>query len=304
MPRAPEAGAGRPRGPGVPPAARAGAPGTGLGATEAAVQPDQLHPFVRVWPTTPPNEVAPACEGCTSHDLRRDSPWSKRLPNRRSHCLFAATAGAVSGATIRRDVEAQEGVERMETRTTFAYRAYPSKAQEARLTPRRSSASPCVAVALHPAGAHAGGPRRARGARPRPAGRARPPASASALLAGSTPPASAPPGSPTPPTGAPAPPGPDVAGALPALPDRPRGDGGRAVVGLRPGRPVARACRPLGARGGVGRQRTSSARRPPDVAWRHPIGPERSAPTARPTVVGVDSSARGRPWSGRPGGGG
>ena len=83
-----------------------------------AIQPDRAHLFVRVWPTTPANDVVRACEGRTSHDLRRDSPWSRRLPSLWSRALSAGTAGA----TIRRDVEAQKGVQRVETRTPFAYR--------------------------------------------------------------------------------------------------------------------------------------------------------------------------------------
>ena len=48
---------------------------------ELAIQPDHVHLFVRVWPTTAAAEVVRACKGRTSHDLRRDFPWLLRLPS-------------------------------------------------------------------------------------------------------------------------------------------------------------------------------------------------------------------------------
>lgn len=76
---------------------------------ELAIQPDHVHLFVRVWPTTPASEVVQACKGRTSHDLRRDFPWLLRLPSLWTRSFFASTAGNVSSATIQRYIEAQKG---------------------------------------------------------------------------------------------------------------------------------------------------------------------------------------------------
>jgi putative transposase len=77
---------------------------------ELAIQPDHVHLSVRVYPTTPASEVVRACKGRTSHDLRRDFPRLLRLPSLWTQSYLASTAGAVSGATIRRYVAAQRGV--------------------------------------------------------------------------------------------------------------------------------------------------------------------------------------------------
>ena len=76
---------------------------------ELAIQPDHVHLFVRVWPTTAAAEVVQACKGRTSHDLRRDFPWLLRLPSLWTKSYFASTAGTVSSATIQRYIEAQKG---------------------------------------------------------------------------------------------------------------------------------------------------------------------------------------------------
>jgi putative transposase len=68
-----------------------------------------VHLFVRVWPTTAASEVVRVCKGRTSHDLRRDFPWLRRLPSLWTRSSFASTAGNVSSATIKRYVEAQKG---------------------------------------------------------------------------------------------------------------------------------------------------------------------------------------------------
>ena len=53
----------------------------GWDVLELAIQPDHVHLFVRAWPTTAADEVVRVCKGRTSHDLRRDFPWLKRLPS-------------------------------------------------------------------------------------------------------------------------------------------------------------------------------------------------------------------------------
>ena len=76
---------------------------------ELAIQPDHVHLVVRVGPTTAASEVVRACKGRTSHDLRRDFPWLRRLPSLWTRSFFASTASTVSSATIRRYIEAQKG---------------------------------------------------------------------------------------------------------------------------------------------------------------------------------------------------
>lgn len=82
----------------------------GWDVLDLAIQPDHVHLFVRVWPTTTAAEVVQVCKGRTSHDPRRDYPWLKRLPTLWTRPLFASTAGNVSGEPIQRYIEAQEGV--------------------------------------------------------------------------------------------------------------------------------------------------------------------------------------------------
>jgi putative transposase len=82
----------------------------GWDVLDLAIQPDHVRLVVRVWPTTPAHEVVRACKGRTSHDLRRDYPWLRRLPSLWTRSYLAGTAGKVSSATIRRYVEAQKGV--------------------------------------------------------------------------------------------------------------------------------------------------------------------------------------------------
>ncbi|MDQ3699833.1 MAG: transposase [Chloroflexota bacterium] len=76
---------------------------------ELPIQPDHVHRFVRVWPTTPAAVVG-ACEGRTSRDLRERFSWLTRLPSLSTRAYLASTAGSVSGETIRRYIEAQKGV--------------------------------------------------------------------------------------------------------------------------------------------------------------------------------------------------
>ena len=76
---------------------------------ELAIQPDHVHLFVRVWPTTPATDVLKAVKGVTSHELREKHPQLRKLPSLWTRSYFAATAGNVSGETIRRYIEAQKG---------------------------------------------------------------------------------------------------------------------------------------------------------------------------------------------------
>jgi putative transposase len=77
---------------------------------ELAIQPDHIHLFVRVWPTTSATEVLKEVKGVTSHDLREKYPHLKKLPSLWTRSYFAATAGNVSADTIKRYIEAQKGI--------------------------------------------------------------------------------------------------------------------------------------------------------------------------------------------------
>ena len=77
---------------------------------ELAIRPDHVHLVVQAGPTTAADEVVRVCKRRTSHDLRRDFPWLKRLPSLWTRSYLASTAGTVSSATIRRYIEGQKGV--------------------------------------------------------------------------------------------------------------------------------------------------------------------------------------------------
>ncbi|HXG64791.1 MAG TPA: IS200/IS605 family transposase [Blastocatellia bacterium] len=76
---------------------------------ELAINPDHIHLFVRVWPTTSAAEVIKECKGLTSHDLREKYPHLLRLPSLWTRSYFAATAGNVSAEIIKKYSEAQKG---------------------------------------------------------------------------------------------------------------------------------------------------------------------------------------------------
>ncbi len=82
----------------------------GWQVVELAIHPEHVHLFVRVFPTTSAAEVVKEVKGLTSHDLREKYPTLLRLPSLWTRSYFAATAGNVSEATIRRYIEAQRGV--------------------------------------------------------------------------------------------------------------------------------------------------------------------------------------------------
>lgn len=76
---------------------------------ELAIQPDHVHLFVRVFPTTSAAEVVKECKGLTSHDLRKTYPHLLKLPSLWTRAYFASTAGNVSAETIKRYIDAQKG---------------------------------------------------------------------------------------------------------------------------------------------------------------------------------------------------
>ena len=74
---------------------------------DLAVQPDQVHRFVRTWPSVSAAEVVKECKGCSAFTLRKEFPELHRLPSVWTRSSFASTAGKVSSATGQRSIEAQ-----------------------------------------------------------------------------------------------------------------------------------------------------------------------------------------------------
>ena len=77
---------------------------------ELAIQPDHVHLFVRVWPTTSAADVIKECKGLTSFRLRKEFKHLLKLPSLWTRSYFASTAGNVSAETIQRYIEAQKGL--------------------------------------------------------------------------------------------------------------------------------------------------------------------------------------------------
>jgi putative transposase len=77
---------------------------------QLAIQPDHVHLFVRVWPTTSAADVVKECKGLTSHELRKRYPVLLKMPSLWTRSYFASTAGNVSQETVQRYIAAQKGL--------------------------------------------------------------------------------------------------------------------------------------------------------------------------------------------------
>ncbi len=75
---------------------------------ELAIEPDHVHLFVRVWPTTSAYEIIKACKGVTSFELRKKYRDLRKLPSLWTRSYFASTAGNVSAKIVQRYIEAQK----------------------------------------------------------------------------------------------------------------------------------------------------------------------------------------------------
>jgi putative transposase len=72
------------------------------------VMPDHVHLFVKHDPKSSASYVANQFKGFTSHVLREEFPHLKsRMPTLWSSSYFAASAGAVSAATVERYINTQ-----------------------------------------------------------------------------------------------------------------------------------------------------------------------------------------------------
>jgi putative transposase len=83
--------------------------GPGWTILALAIQPDHIHLFVRVWPSSSAAEVVKECKGITSFHLRKEFPHLLKLPSMWTRSYFASTAGNVSQETIQRYIAAQTG---------------------------------------------------------------------------------------------------------------------------------------------------------------------------------------------------
>ena len=77
---------------------------------ELAIQPDHIHLFIRVFPTTTAYSVIKECKGITGYYLRKKFKELLKLPCMWSKSYFASTAGNVSSETIRKYIEAQSTI--------------------------------------------------------------------------------------------------------------------------------------------------------------------------------------------------
>ena len=74
---------------------------------ELAIQPDHVHVFMRSNPRTLPTASARLIKGRSSHLLREEYPFLKRMPSLWTRSTFYSTAGNVSRETIQQYIERQ-----------------------------------------------------------------------------------------------------------------------------------------------------------------------------------------------------
>ncbi len=72
-----------------------------------AIQPAQVHLFLRANPYTQPTDIPRLMKGRSSRLLREDLPALKKLPSLWTRSYFISTAGNVSQEIIQRSIEVQ-----------------------------------------------------------------------------------------------------------------------------------------------------------------------------------------------------
>lgn len=82
----------------------------GWSLLELAIQPDHIHLFVQVFPSTSAADVIKLVKGRTSRELRQKYAVLRKLPSLWTRSYFVSTAGRVSQETIQRYIEAQKGM--------------------------------------------------------------------------------------------------------------------------------------------------------------------------------------------------
>jgi putative transposase len=73
---------------------------------ELAIEPDQIHLFVRGFPTDAASEVIRQIKGITSHHLRKEFSELMKLPSLWTRSYFVSTAGNVSSEIIKKYIAA------------------------------------------------------------------------------------------------------------------------------------------------------------------------------------------------------
>jgi putative transposase len=74
---------------------------------QLAIQPDQVHLFLRANPYTLPTDIARLIKGRSSRVLREEFPHVKRMPSLWIRSTFYSTAGNVSASVIEHYIERQ-----------------------------------------------------------------------------------------------------------------------------------------------------------------------------------------------------
>jgi putative transposase len=74
---------------------------------ELAIQPDHVHVFMRSNPRMLSIDIARLIKGRSSHLLREEYPFLKRMPSLWTRSSFYSTAGNVSSETIQQYIERQ-----------------------------------------------------------------------------------------------------------------------------------------------------------------------------------------------------
>ena len=74
---------------------------------ELALQPDHVHLFMRSNPCTLPTAIARLIKGRSSHLLREEYQFLKRMPSFWTRSTLYSTAGNVSSATTQQYIERQ-----------------------------------------------------------------------------------------------------------------------------------------------------------------------------------------------------
>lgn len=77
---------------------------------ELAIEPDQIHLFIRVFPTDAASEVVRQIKGITSRYLRKEFSELLKLPSLWTRSYFVSTAGNVSSEIIKKYIAAQKGI--------------------------------------------------------------------------------------------------------------------------------------------------------------------------------------------------
>jgi putative transposase len=77
---------------------------------ELAIQPDQVHLFLQVWPANSASEVVKEIKGITVFELRKKHADLKRLPSMRTRSYFSASVENISAQAIEKYIAAQKGI--------------------------------------------------------------------------------------------------------------------------------------------------------------------------------------------------